>query len=80
MSECGEQFNRLEYVVHDLHKILHHRVPYVFIFPISFWYLTIMKIDQILCSTSLFLRMPCINGNKICNMLMLELYERLSIS
>eukprot|EP01119_Soliformovum_irregulare_P013061 TRINITY_DN3446_c1_g1_i1.p1 TRINITY_DN3446_c1_g1~~TRINITY_DN3446_c1_g1_i1.p1 ORF type:complete len:595 (-),score=168.68 TRINITY_DN3446_c1_g1_i1:37-1821(-) len=25
-TNCGEFFNRLEFVVHDLHKILHHRV------------------------------------------------------
>jgi hypothetical protein len=25
-TNCGEGFNRLEYIVHDLHKILHHRV------------------------------------------------------
>lgn len=33
-SECGSRFNRLEYVVHDLHKILHHRVPSDFQFNI----------------------------------------------
>jgi len=33
-SECGSRFNRLEYVVHDLHKILHHRVPPEFRFNI----------------------------------------------
>jgi uncharacterized protein YegL len=25
-TNCGEYFNRLEFIVHDLHKILHHRV------------------------------------------------------
>jgi uncharacterized protein YegL len=25
-TDCGHYFNRLQYVVHDLHKILHHRV------------------------------------------------------
>jgi uncharacterized protein YegL len=25
-TNCGQTFNRLEFVVHDLHKILHHRV------------------------------------------------------
>ena len=25
-TDCGHWFNRLQYVVHDLHKILHHRV------------------------------------------------------
>jgi hypothetical protein len=25
-TNCGQDFNRLEFIVHDLHKILHHRV------------------------------------------------------
>ncbi|CAF1334997.1 unnamed protein product [Adineta steineri] len=25
-TDCGEYFNRLEFIVHDLHKILHHRI------------------------------------------------------
>jgi hypothetical protein len=25
-TNCGEHFNRLQFIVHDLHKILHHRV------------------------------------------------------
>ena len=25
-TNCGEDFNRLQFIVHDLHKILHHRV------------------------------------------------------
>jgi len=25
-TNCGQYFNRLEFIVHDLHKILHHRV------------------------------------------------------
>jgi hypothetical protein len=25
-TNCGEYFNRLQFIVHDLHKILHHRV------------------------------------------------------
>jgi hypothetical protein len=33
-TNCGESFNRLEYVVHDLHKILHHRVSKDFKFNI----------------------------------------------
>ncbi len=33
-TNCGETFNRLEFVVHDLHKILHHRVSKNFKFNI----------------------------------------------
>jgi hypothetical protein len=33
-TNCGQQFNRLEFVVHDLHKILHHRVQPGFKFDI----------------------------------------------
>jgi Mg-chelatase subunit ChlD len=25
-THCGQHFNRLQYIVHDLHKLLHHRV------------------------------------------------------
>lgn len=25
-TRCGQSFNRLQYIVHDLHKLLHHRV------------------------------------------------------
>jgi len=31
-TDCGEDYNRLEFVVHDLHKILHHRVSKDFMF------------------------------------------------
>lgn len=33
-TNCGEYFNRLEFIVHDLHKILHHRVQRGFKFNI----------------------------------------------
>ncbi|CAF3428684.1 unnamed protein product [Rotaria sp. Silwood2] len=31
---CGQHFNRLQYIVHDLHKLLHHRVQPQFKFNI----------------------------------------------
>ncbi|CAF4848019.1 unnamed protein product [Rotaria socialis] len=33
-TRCGQNFNRLQYIVHDLHKLLHHRVQSNFKFNI----------------------------------------------
>lgn len=33
-THCGQQFNRLQYIVHDLHQLLHHRVQSSFKFNI----------------------------------------------
>ncbi|CAF2712732.1 unnamed protein product [Rotaria sp. Silwood2] len=33
-TRCGQYFNRLQYIVHDLHKLLHHRVQSQFKFNI----------------------------------------------
>ena len=33
-THCGQNFNRLQYIVHDLHKLLHHRVQSDFKFNI----------------------------------------------
>ncbi|CAF1247421.1 unnamed protein product [Rotaria sp. Silwood1] len=33
-TRCGQHFNRLQYIVHDLHKLLHHRVQPQFKFNI----------------------------------------------
>ena len=33
-TRCGQYFNRLQYIVHDLHKLLHHRIQSQFKFNI----------------------------------------------